>query len=989
MNAESQAQIVTPPVNTESQAQIVTPPMNTESQAQITAKVTTPVNTESQAQITAKVTTPVNAGKKNPLIEALVSNSARGTVHKTDSQKNPDRFFPERLKVISIQKNPDRLFPERLKVISIPSKSSINIKEKSTKPLLEYAQSLGTFSLDYFQNARLSHEPSSKVKFCVVMPGYNVDKYITQSINSVFIQSYHNWQLVVINDMSTDNTSQILTEIQEHSGLQPSKFNVITHTIKMSSASYSFYEASHHYCDQESVIVFLDADDLLANHNTLENIASIYQNNKNIWVTFGSYTVFNQTHQIETNLDFFNLNFNSNDLNNIRSRPWVTSHLKTAYNWLFQKIDPKDLKIQDNFITAANDIAMMLPLIEMAGPNRVHPIKEVTCLYRVHESSTHNDRRELQIANEKYFKSLPRYQTLPNNYNLALSDRIPKLSFSSSKSEIKNFDDTLASYRFNKLPNFENSLNSIKFCIVIPSYNNENYVYQNLNSIFMQDYKTWRIVYVNDHSSDNTLSIVRQIKLETNSSDERLVIIDNDQRYQSPAYSYYHAAHKYCQDQEVLVQLDADDMLASPEVLTSLVNTYSNPNIWLTFGSLIDTDGNRRIILEKYNLDQMMMNPRSNDWFATHLRTSYTWLFKKIKIEDLKLQGEFYKTTADLAIMYPLIEMATKNHIAPIYDLKLVYRLHDKNDHAVNRNLQIEAENQIKSKPPYIAIEEYKDGCLSDANLYQTNMPDQVYVINLDQASSRWEAISSRLTCAGMKYTKFPATYGLKIKITNLQTQSEFYGKDIKDGKVKLQNKLHYKITCNPDDPTSAEFHYTAHLNHKHTSLSAGELGIYCSVLRVLHDARSNGYNNIIIFEDDIVPTATFKKDLSHFIYNLPSDYDLAYLDYYLSTKDQKVIYNEYVHGFTNQAAGWGAYAYMLSSDGINSLIHLIENNATYAIDNFYWCVATGIAHLEHHPKTECDDFANSLQTFGSSQHLVDVLRLDDETSIDAQGRYV
>ncbi len=47
---------------------------------------------------------------------------------------------------------------------------------------------------------------------CVIMPAYNAEKYIAESISSVVHQSYQNWELIVINDGSTDQTLQIVEE---------------------------------------------------------------------------------------------------------------------------------------------------------------------------------------------------------------------------------------------------------------------------------------------------------------------------------------------------------------------------------------------------------------------------------------------------------------------------------------------------------------------------------------------------------------------------------------------------------------------------------------------------------------------------------------------------------------------------------------------------------------------------------------------------------
>lgn len=46
----------------------------------------------------------------------------------------------------------------------------------------------------------------------IIMPAYNAKKYISDSIKSVLNQTYSNWELIVIDDCSTDDTSIIIKE---------------------------------------------------------------------------------------------------------------------------------------------------------------------------------------------------------------------------------------------------------------------------------------------------------------------------------------------------------------------------------------------------------------------------------------------------------------------------------------------------------------------------------------------------------------------------------------------------------------------------------------------------------------------------------------------------------------------------------------------------------------------------------------------------------
>ena len=47
----------------------------------------------------------------------------------------------------------------------------------------------------------------------IIMPAYNCEKFVADAIKSVIDQVYKNWELIVINDASTDCTKDVITEI--------------------------------------------------------------------------------------------------------------------------------------------------------------------------------------------------------------------------------------------------------------------------------------------------------------------------------------------------------------------------------------------------------------------------------------------------------------------------------------------------------------------------------------------------------------------------------------------------------------------------------------------------------------------------------------------------------------------------------------------------------------------------------------------------------
>lgn len=49
----------------------------------------------------------------------------------------------------------------------------------------------------------------------IIMPAYNAQKYISDSITSVLNQTYKNWELIIVDDYSTDNTLAIIEEFKK------------------------------------------------------------------------------------------------------------------------------------------------------------------------------------------------------------------------------------------------------------------------------------------------------------------------------------------------------------------------------------------------------------------------------------------------------------------------------------------------------------------------------------------------------------------------------------------------------------------------------------------------------------------------------------------------------------------------------------------------------------------------------------------------------
>lgn len=88
----------------------------------------------------------------------------------------------------------------------------------------------------------------------VVMPSYNTAKYIGESIESVINQTYPNWELIIVDDCSTDNTDSV---VQGY--LSDSRIRFLKNEKNSGAAisrNYALREAKGKW------IAFLDSDDV-------------------------------------------------------------------------------------------------------------------------------------------------------------------------------------------------------------------------------------------------------------------------------------------------------------------------------------------------------------------------------------------------------------------------------------------------------------------------------------------------------------------------------------------------------------------------------------------------------------------------------------------------------------------------------------------------------------------------------------------------------
>jgi hypothetical protein len=196
--------------------------------------------------------------------------------------------------------------------------------------------------------------------------------------------------------------------------------------------------------------------------------------------------------------------------------------------------------------------------------------------------------------------------------------------------------------------------------VVVLTYNNQDYCINNINSVLNQVYENYRVIIINDNSSDKTEERILNF-IKDHPQKNKITYIKNKNRLNIMANHV--AAVALCKDNEIVVHVDGDDYLSSPYSLKRINAEYTKyPNTLVTYGSYCTLSNRSRGFSEQIPDHILAENSiRNYKWVTSHIRTFRAWLFRQINPADLKYKNKFVPCAADVTFMFPMIEMAGKN----------------------------------------------------------------------------------------------------------------------------------------------------------------------------------------------------------------------------------------------------------------------------------------------------------------------------------------
>ena len=133
------------------------------------------------------------------------------------------------------------------------------------------------------------------VKFSVVIPTYNREKFILQTLESVLVQTYPHREIIVIDDCSTDRTAEVIKPLVDEGQIRYIRFDrnyerCFARNTGMENATGDF-------------VTFLDSDDLMY-HNNLADAADFIAKNPEYKCFHNLYKGINEKGEIVYNYRF-------------------------------------------------------------------------------------------------------------------------------------------------------------------------------------------------------------------------------------------------------------------------------------------------------------------------------------------------------------------------------------------------------------------------------------------------------------------------------------------------------------------------------------------------------------------------------------------------------------------------------------------------------------------------------------------------------------
>lgn len=331
----------------------------------------------------------------------------------------------------------------------------------------------------------------------IIVPIYNVEDYLRECLDSIQKQTYPNFECIMVNDGSTDNSKQIAEEY-----LVDSRFRLINQSNQGLSGARN--TGISHIREESTFVAFVDSDDyvypefleVLIEHieddvDIIEGMVEHYHN--------GNIYYFPKVEHYKVILETVAEKLEKLALERIR-------------NGVFPKLIRREL-LNDNFFPEGwlfEDLAVVPELV--TNSTKWVKIQETVYTYRIRDNSiitSSFSEKDLVI-----FKIFEKFDCFFKDESLDIKIWVEKLKLLHINYRSQKVPNQYI-YRYQKekekiLSQIEEYEKGELISIIVPIYNVENYLRQCLDSIVAQTYQNFECLLINDGSPDNSADICRE-----------------------------------------------------------------------------------------------------------------------------------------------------------------------------------------------------------------------------------------------------------------------------------------------------------------------------------------------------------------------------------------------------------------------------------------------------------------------------------------------
>jgi teichuronic acid biosynthesis glycosyltransferase TuaG len=172
--------------------------------------------------------------------------------------------------------------------------------------------------------------------------------------------------------------------------------------------------------------------------------------------------------------------------------------------------------------------------------------------------------------------------------------------------------------------------------IILPTYNSREFIYRSVSSVFNQTYKYWRLIIIDDASTDGTKEILE--KLRRKRKNRKKIIILNNRINKGQGFSR-NLGLKYAKS-KFIAFLDSDDYWDKNK-LKKQINYMQNNNYNFTYSDYKSFKGNitKKIIVPDFFDYKSFI---SNTSIATSTLMVERKILKNILFPSLRLCEDYY-----------------------------------------------------------------------------------------------------------------------------------------------------------------------------------------------------------------------------------------------------------------------------------------------------------------------------------------------------------